>query len=427
MNPVDIIDHRGFFAAVAAAGEAVRAAFDTFALPVAVLAACVFLIAYTPELPVVLAPLRLYGPYLTFGVGLLISLAFKRGRALFAILTLLLAYDSFRLFLANEPQGFASRTVYAALCVFVPFNLALLSMVRERGALNVFGARWLALLAIEIGVTAAIVVGNYTTFTGALYRPFLDPAWLPGSPVPQLGLAAMALALTVAVARAVTSAGVIEAAFAVAVMAIGAACSAAGLTEAYAWFNAAGVMVAAGVLHDSHRMAFRDELTGLPGRRALMERLFGLDGHYAIAMLDVDHFKHFNDTWGHDVGDQALKLVASRLQRVSGGGTAYRYGGEEFVVVFPGMGPFAVLRYAEVLRKDIDDYEFEIRAHSRRRRRGSERAEATDIGVSRWASVCVSIGVAERTDRLAAPGAVLAAADEALFRAKKAGRNRVSR
>jgi len=419
--------HRGFFAAVASTGEAVRAAFDTFALPVAVLAACVFLIAYTPGLPEVLSPLQLYAPYLTLGVGLLVSLAFKRGRALFAILSLLLAYAGFRLFVADEPQSFVPRTVYAALCVFVPLNLALLSMVRERGALNLYGARRLALLAIEIGATAAIVAGEHLTLTELLYRPFLVTAGLAGSAVPQLGLIAMALALVVAVACAVASASVVEAAFAVVIVAIAAAFNAAGTTEAYAWFTTAGVIVTAGVLQDSHRMAFRDELTGLSGRRALNERLSGLDGNYAIAMLDVDHFKRFNDTWGHEVGDQALKLVASRLQRVSGGGTAYRYGGEEFVIVFPGAGLLAVLRYAEALRKDVDGYEFEIRAHSRRRRRGSERAEATDIGTSRWASVTVSIGVAAKAERLAAPGAVLAAADEALFRAKKAGRNRVSR
>ena len=57
-------------------------------------------------------------------------------------------------------------------------------------------------------------------------------------------------------------------------------------------------------------MAFRDELTGLPGRRALNERLQRLPRQYVLAMTDVDHFKKFNDTHGHDVGDEVLKLVA---------------------------------------------------------------------------------------------------------------------
>jgi len=420
-------DHVGFVAAGTSPADGVRAAFETFALPVAAFAASVLLIGFGPELPDLLAPLRPYGPYFALGIGLLISLAFMRGRALFALLSLLIAYASFTLFLADEPDSFSAATVYAALCVFVPLNLALLCIVRERGALNVYGARRLTLLVVEIGATAAIVIGGYREVTDALYRPLLVGLWPPATPIPQLGLITMALALVVAVASAARKAGVIEAALAVGVVTFAAACHAAGAPETYAWFTAAGVIITAGVLQDSYRMAFRDELTGLPGRRALNERLMGLDGHYTIAMLDVDHFKRFNDTWGHDVGDQALKLVASRLQRVSGGGTAYRYGGEEFLVVFPGTRLAAALPHLEALRSDIEAYEFEIRSRTRRRRDGAKSAQDSGDGATRWVSVAVSIGVAERSDRLAMPATVVSAADQALYRAKKTGRNRVCR
>ena len=67
-----------------------------------------------------------------------------------------------------------------------------------------------------------------------------------------------------------------------------------------------------------------------------MQYLDGIKGLYTIAMVDVDHFKTFNDKHGHDVGDQVLQLVASRLARSPGGGRAYRYGGEEFTLIFPG-------------------------------------------------------------------------------------------
>ena len=103
-------------------------------------------------------------------------------------------------------------------------------------------------------------------------------------------------------------------------------------------FAAAGLVQAVSLLRSSHAMAYRDELTNLLGRRALNERLKGLGPRYSIAMLDIDHFKKFNDTYGHDTGDEVLKLVASRLARVGAGGTAYRYGGEEFSVVFPRKG-----------------------------------------------------------------------------------------
>ncbi|HAG79498.1 MAG TPA: GGDEF domain-containing protein, partial [Pseudomonas sp.] len=75
------------------------------------------------------------------------------------------------------------------------------------------------------------------------------------------------------------------------------------------------LMLVTAIAHEAYLMAFRDELTGLPGRRALNERLQRLGRQYVLAMADVDHFKRFNDTYGHDVGDQVLKMVASRLRK----------------------------------------------------------------------------------------------------------------
>ena len=82
---------------------------------------------------------------------------------------------------------------------------------------------------------------------------------------------------------------------------------------------AASLSLVWGLLRSSHSMAYRDELTGLPGRRALNERLKMLGKSYSIAMIDVDRFKRFNDTYGHEVGDEVLKLVASRGSRYQGG------------------------------------------------------------------------------------------------------------
>ncbi|MGH8864314.1 MAG: diguanylate cyclase [Burkholderiales bacterium] len=419
--------HTGFVVEQVSVSDVVGRAIGNFALPIAVLGVSFLLVGYLPELPDFFSVLRVYGPYVTLGVGLLVSLAFKRGRAVFAILSLMLAYGGFRVFLGGGADAFAAKTVYAALCIFVPFNLALLSVVRERGALNPYGARRLGLLVAEMGITAAIVLGDLQAFTESLYRPLFADAAAAASPIPQLGMATMAVALLVAVICAVVRASVIEAAFAVAVVAFAASCNGMVSSDVFAWLTTAGVIVTAAVLQDSYRLAFRDELTGLPGRRVLNERLMSLEGNYSIAMLDVDHFKAFNDTWGHDVGDQVLKLVASRLRRVGGGGKAYRYGGEEFTIVFLGRRVLEVLPRVEALRKDIEAYEMQIRAanHPRNAQAGTVRnaGDAAPVLIS----VRVSIGVAEKNDRHAAPDAVIKAADEALYRAKSAGRNRVSR
>jgi diguanylate cyclase (GGDEF)-like protein len=192
--------------------------------------------------------------------------------------------------------------------------------------------------------------------------------------------------------------------------------------------TAAALCLVWGLLRSSHSMAYRDELTGLHGRRALNERLKMLGSNYSIAMLDVDHFKRFNDTYGHDVGDEVLRLVASRIRRVGGGGTAYRYGGEEFCVVFPRRDVATSVAFMEQVREEIANYRMSIRNRNlrpARTREGSRRRGATRLG-SNQVSVTVSAGVAARSDDNPDAAAVVAKADKLLYRAKKAGRNRVA-
>ena len=183
--------------------------------------------------------------------------------------------------------------------------------------------------------------------------------------------------------------------------------------------------LAVAVAHEAYEMAFRDELTGLPGRRALNERLQRLPRQYVLAMTDVDHFKKFNDTHGHDVGDEVLKLVASRLRKVTGGGKAYRYGGEEFTVVFPGKTVEECLPHLEALRLAVEHYPLQLRdKHSRPgdAREGKQRRAGGKTGS---VSVTMSIGVAERQLEQRQPEEVIKCADLALYAAKQAGRNRV--
>jgi diguanylate cyclase (GGDEF)-like protein len=193
-----------------------------------------------------------------------------------------------------------------------------------------------------------------------------------------------------------------------------------------AFMLASGVILLVSLLQESHRLAFRDELTGLPSRRALEERLHGLGPKHAIAMVDVDHFKNFNDTHGHDIGDQVLRLVAARLAQAQGGGTAYRYGGEEFCILFPELGLTEALPHVEKIRAEIAAYKMAVRR--------SDRPTDPEAGTrlrhlrspEKTLSVTVSIGIAEPDDQRATPAEVLVAADRALYRAKQAGRNRVS-
>jgi diguanylate cyclase (GGDEF)-like protein len=177
-------------------------------------------------------------------------------------------------------------------------------------------------------------------------------------------------------------------------------------------------------------MAYRDELTALPSRRALNQRLLSLGRRYCVAMLDIDHFKKFNDSHGHDIGDEVLRMVAAKIARVGGGGKAFRYGGEEFTIVFPGKDPEQVKVHLEALRKSIENYRMVVRQATRKSKadagkRARVRRRKNDPG-QRALAVTISIGYATREPCQKAPETVIKAADQALYRAKRQGRNCIS-
>jgi len=173
----------------------------------------------------------------------------------------------------------------------------------------------------------------------------------------------------------------------------------------------------------SHGMAYRDELTGISGRRALNEKLKRLGGDYLLAMVDIDHFKKFNDTHGHEIGDQVLRMVAKKLTRVKGGGQAFRYGGEEFTLVFPDKKLADCLPCLEEICAQVANAKFIPRAKDRPHKKPKTPPKRKPA--SNALSVTISIGAAASSRELMNPEQVLQAADKLLYRAKQQGRNRV--
>jgi diguanylate cyclase len=158
-----------------------------------------------------------------------------------------------------------------------------------------------------------------------------------------------------------------------------------------------------------------DALTGLANRRSFDEQLTVAIAEaereatpLCVLMCDIDHFKKFNDTWGHATGDQVLRLVAQCLSsNVKGRDTAARYGGEELVVVLPKTSLAAAMTVAEQIRKAVES------------RKIIKKATGETLG-----QVTLSIGGAEYKAGEAAADFV-SRADACLYAAKRAGRNRV--
>ncbi len=386
--------------------------------PVAlILVAAIIAAWFGAPLPAELAGLRTYGPYTVIVLAAGVSMWFNRERAFVLAVSLLAAFAAF--------ERFPGAFTYTACAVLVPLNALLALAVPERGARGRLAWRWIVLLAAE---AVLLYILQRTVDLEGVFDHWL----LHANPNSLLGRLFFAAAFAVAVARAWPHHTPLELGIAGALVAFFIASTWASDVRIYSLFMlTAGALIVAAVLQESHRMAFRDGLTGLPNRRALEEQLRALAPPYAIAMVDVDHFKKFNDTYGHDIGDQVLRLVAARLAEASGGGRAFRYGGEEFTVLFRGQRLAQALPHLEVARAAVEQYKMTIRGQDRpkdkkegsKRRKGQDDFARTDMLLS----VTVSIGAAEPGKRLKTPAEVVKGADEALYRAKERGRNQVSR
>jgi GGDEF domain-containing protein len=400
----------------------------TFALPLLVLMAAQALRVRWPVLPPNLHPLLPLAVYGTLAGAAVAGAAFNRSRTALAAAALALGYIGQRVLVAHAPGAPEAAAAWAAICFLVPLNLAAQGFLAERGLFSGYGLRRLLVLAMQAGLVLWLAGGGSPRIVEWLTHPLVRHPLLAGAAVPQPALLATAVAFAATLVLALRSRAPMHAALAGAIAAQAVAAWNVGQPHALAVWTAAGAAVLAiGVLHDSYRMAFRDELTGLANRRALNERLMSLGSEYAIAMVDVDHFKKFNDTYGHDVGDQVLKMVAARIAEVAGGGRAFRYGGEEFTVLFPGRSTRETLPYLEELRADVEAYTLALRGKDRP---ASPKDGKTRRGAgtkARAVSVTVSIGVAERSEKYPLPEDVVRAADRALYRAKNRGRNQVSR
>ncbi|MBD3317316.1 MAG: diguanylate cyclase [Chitinivibrionales bacterium] len=171
--------------------------------------------------------------------------------------------------------------------------------------------------------------------------------------------------------------------------------------------------------------AYIDDLTGLPNRRSLNEKLDKLGRRYTVAMLDIDHFKRLNDTYGHTTGDHVLRFVASHLQRAFGT-RVYRYGGEEFCVLFDSMPMRTAANMQDSFRRYLETQEFVVRSTNEIRQKTSQRDRGgpKDETLPRL-HITLSAGLAYRDIPVEKPEEIIELADKALYAAKQRGRNRV--
>ncbi len=364
--------------------------------------------------------LRLY-PWLVATAGVLLGLWFRRGRVVLALVALSLAGLTLARFAPGTAGIEVGRYARNAVALLLPLDLAWLALARERGTLTASGLARLGVLAVQPAAAAFLWISYHPGAVAWLESRFLPGRASPEGAVAHPALVAYAAALvTVGLAWAVRRT-TLDASFTWALIASFLGLVVAGAATPY--LATAGLILVVALLETTLSMAFRDGLTSLPSRRAFDETVAQLSGRFAIAMVDIDHFKAVNDQYGHDVGDQVLRMVAARLAAVRGGARSFRVGGEEFAILFPKRRAKEVKAELESLRAAVAASGFALRAPDRPTRKPKRTAPRRHPGTT--ISVTVSIGVAERGTRLTSPEEVVKAADDALYRAKRAGRDRV--
>ena len=449
------------------------------------------------------APAISFYYYAVFVAGILLAWRFHSSRVLFALLTLLLAHRAVEFFSAGRMSSAGpGRIAIEAVAFLLPLNFIALSVSGERGSVFPAIVPKLAVLFFESVFVAIICRPGTTTGPGFLHPDFLGK--LLSTRIPTVAVLAFVAAVVVLLLRFLLYGKPTESGLLWALLATFFSFQAGGVgPAATAYWATAGLILVSSIIENSYLLAYHDELTTLPARRAFNDALLHLEAPYAIAVVDIDHFKTFNDTYGHETGDQVLRLVAAKLANVTGGGRAYRVGGEEFSILFRGKSVKDALPHLEQLRAAIGASRFRVRAGEERRstsrspdsggrdsraedsrgqdsrrhdfrgndlrdqalrdrdlrdedlggqdspsqiakqndrRRSNRRSETRRTSGSRSRtrptgvipesanrdlSVTVSIGVAEPGPGTRAVEQVIESADQALYRAKHSGRNRV--
>jgi diguanylate cyclase (GGDEF)-like protein len=409
-----------------------RAALKALLIPGGVLLLAVVALANSGWFTLALPALSfLY--YCALAGGMLLAWRFHSSRTFLSLLVIFLAQQAGS-FVAGQPYV---QTTIQALAVLIPINFILIAVMHERG-LTAESLAPIGLLLFVQSLTVAVFWGSSAGRPSPLVHAhhFGDPL-----PIARYAIFVIVAASTLLLARFLLTRKPVESALFWSLCSIALALRSIEMprTSTLYWATAACILVVS-IVENSYLLAYHDELTTLPSRRAFNDALLRLKNPYSIAVVDIDHFKRFNDTYGHDTGDQVLRLVAAKLARVTGGGEAYRVGGEEFMILFPGKSSSELVEHLEDLRRKIEAAEFHVRGRDRRqalrgpdRRNERSRARATKGHIIRQLtevesadalSVTVSIGLATSSES-SDTESVVKAADKTLYRAKENGRNRV--
>lgn len=363
-------------------------------------------------------------PWILGALLLILSQLFNQGRIGHMAMLVLLSFVAMQWFIQNPMRDLAHYWLFFWLTLLWPLNVLLIRWLPEFRPWSIGALTWPLLLAVQLSIV--LIIPRSPLFP-EIYQWLQSWQQQPSSGwLPMPAWVSFSLGTGLLLTKMPRQTTVIWAMLGVMLLH---ACAFFSAAQGWAPLLAATLslcLLLVALFICNHQLAFIDELTGIPGRRALLNDLHHRHGQYVLVMADIDHFKSFNDTHGHDVGDDVLRLVASQLQQVGAGGRAYRYGGEEFTLLFGSSDLKAVTAEVNRLRERIAEYPLVVRNNAERPKNAKDgkKQRASGATSNKVLHVTMSFGAALRSSGEESM-ALMKRADQALYKAKQNGRNRV--
>lgn len=365
-------------------------------------------------------------PIIVIGAGVVLGLFFKRIWLMLVILILAIADRALLYFAANTDVTMEEgRLIYHAISFLLPINLCLFAFMKRRGDMK-WQSIWFFSAILLQGCGVAFIYQNKSLGFGA-FLEYSSVKWalLEHIPLSQLALFAFGIAFVYYLFLYIRTRGVIERSFCWALISIfyALALSRIGPVSSI-YFSTAGLIFVISVIENIYVEGFQDEVTDLPTGKSMHGILSKLDRGYTLALIEIDNFERLKENHGRRLSKQVLRSVGSKLTSVTGGGKPFRYRGEVFAIVFPGMFLQDMLPKIEELRQTIKKLGPILHSQKSPGKK-PKRLKRIEI-LANKIPVTVSIGVAERSDADMTPQQAILKAEEALSTAKREGHDQMS-
>jgi diguanylate cyclase (GGDEF)-like protein len=397
-----------------------------FLSPVIFLSLATVTLLQLPVLPPEQKSLLIQLPYILLAIALVMSVLANQSKELAISVLLIVVYWVIRQFLQTPLSEEPANQIFGITSIFLPVLLLFIVLCPEYGWRHPLGAILVTSPLVALGIGATLL--------------YMDSQWLVNtSSTVALSESPYSLLISANSSTLFLLALISTIIFTTVRNSIIDSCLLGCCVFVFAtlaWFNQnhisatlfsfAGLMLVITQIRGLLNLGYKDELTQIGNRRALQKTAKALRGDFIVVMADIDHFKKVNDTHGHDMGDDVLKAIASKLRQVELGGRLYRYGGEEFCLVFKNSDADAVKEELEELRKLISEYDMQVRDKKSRPKKAKE--GISKRGASRRKGnfqITISMGMAASKKIGGSFNDVMQAADKALYKAKNSGRNQV--